>query len=169
MKEKEEIKRRIHEITNELQALKELVDSKEPELTEFEQYVDMVVDDAIRENTEGGIKAITKKILILAKAELLCHADESNPAIEAIANLEREIANGKYPKWLSDMLDEAYKDGQKSMTYEYHGPSIPTYFPACYRGICTNPARDCINCPRQSTVGISTATGTSDLKAQNNE
>lgn len=47
---REEIKRRIHEVENELKALKELVDSdafapvKEPELTEFEAELSDIVE-----------------------------------------------------------------------------------------------------------------------------
>ena len=38
----------------------------------------------------------------------------------------------------------------------------PTYEPPCYHGgICTNPMRDCINCPRTGgDIGISTTSGT---------
>lgn len=45
---------------------------------------------------------------------------------------------------------------------------IPAPFePLCFNGgVCTNPFRDCINCPRQSTIGIYTTTGTSASKEE---
>lgn len=51
--------------------------------------------------------------------------------------------------------------------YRYEGPTPHTWFPSCYHGgPCTNPMHDCINCPRQSTDGISTTTGTSTAKVE---
>lgn len=45
---------------------------------------------------------------------------------------------------------------------------IPAPFePLCLNGgECTNPFRDCINCPRQSTISINTTTGTSTSKEE---
>ena len=140
---REEIKRRIHEVENELQALKELVDSeafspKEPKLTEFEQYVDDIVDDAIREDTEGGIKTITTRLLELAKKELC-----------------KGCTVGLNQYWKGK--EDARKEANKSYTFQY-----PPYYPPCrFGGICTNPFKDCINCPRTGgDIGISTTSGT---------
>lgn len=120
----------------------------EPELTEFEQYIDEVVDDAIRESTEGGIKAITQKILAIAKKEL-CNG--------CAANLEGYIKGRQ----------DALKEMEENWVYKYEGPYMPTYYPCPHGGNCTNPFRDCINCPHHSTtIGITTTTGTSTAKVE---
>lgn len=53
--------------------------------------------------------------------------------------------------------EDARKEAEKSYTFHY-----PTYEPPCHHGgICTNPFKDCINCPRQSNgATISTTSGT---------
>ena len=48
-------------------------------------------------------------------------------------------------------------------------PYFPTYRPNCWEpgGFCTNPMRDCINCPRWTTGGgFNTSSGTSAAKAE---
>ena len=91
-----------------------LVQRKLTGLTEFEQFMDGVVDDAIRETySEDGFKDICKDALALAKKQLLSYADESNPAIEAMADLERtfECNPNKLPGWLKDELTKRYLEG----------------------------------------------------------
>lgn len=53
--------------------------------------------------------------------------------------------------------EDARKEYEKSYTFHY-----PTYEPPCHHGgICTNPFKDCINCPRTGGgIGISTTSGT---------
>ena len=53
--------------------------------------------------------------------------------------------------------EDARKEYEKPITYHY-----PTYGPPCFYGeICTNPFKDCINCPRQSSgATINTTSGT---------
>ena len=164
--------------TSQNEKFKLVILTDEPELTEFEEGLvdffnkrNMILPDKDgvynKHDCEELLHESSKELLDLAKAELLSRHDESNPAIEAIANLEREIANGKYPKWLSDMLDEAYKDGRKAMAYEYHGPSIPTWYPPCfYGGPCTNPQLDCINCPLRQSGANQISTNTSNTSEQ---
>lgn len=142
------------------------------------------------------IKETAKECLELAKKELLSYADESNPAIEAMADLERtfECNPDKLPGWLKDELNKAFKKGQESShedyiqgytngykdaekryneSVAYHFPNppainIPTWTPPCYNGgPCTNPFKDCINCPRANVViSPNTASGTSTSKAE---
>ena len=90
------------------------IQKKLSRLTEFEQFMDGVVDDTIRETySEDGFKDICKDALALAKKELLSYADESNPAIEAMADLERtfECNPDKLPGWLKDELAKKHLDG----------------------------------------------------------
>ncbi len=53
--------------------------------------------------------------------------------------------------------DDARKEAEKSYTFHY-----PMCEPPCHHGgICTNPFKDCINCPRTGgDIGISTTSGT---------
>lgn len=130
-----------------------------------------------------------KELLAIAKEQLLSYPDESNPAIEAMADLERtfECNPDKLPGWLIEELNKAFKRGQEAshedyikgyangykdaeMRYNesvaYHYPTMPQR-PLCYEpgGTCTNPHFDCINCPKKTTGGTftspNTASGTS--------
>lgn len=161
----------------------------ESELTEFEEGVRQVVVSALSGETSNGsggtmswavvlsdddVKKLAPRLLELAKKELLSYADENNPAIEAIADLERTYFCNpdKLPKWLKDDIEikelkahangydkgyeNARKEYEKSTTYHY-----PIYQPMCFHGgVCTNPMRDCINCPMHSS-GATTNTTTS--------
>lgn len=59
------------------------------------------------------IKETAKECLELAKKELLSYADESNPAIEAMADLERtfECNPDKLPLWIKNELAKKHLDG----------------------------------------------------------
>ena len=106
-------------------------------LTEFEsslrQIIEVTLSDEVP-NGSGGtmswavelsdddIKKLAPKVLDLTKKELLSYADESNPAIEAIADLERAVTCGNFdniPKWLKDELNKAFKKGQESNHEDY--------------------------------------------------
>ena len=90
------------------------IQKKLSRLTEFEQFMDSVVDDTIRESySEDGFKDICKDALALAKKQLLSYADESNPAIEAMADLERtfECNPDKLPLWLQGKLGKKHLEG----------------------------------------------------------
>lgn len=130
-------------------------------------------------------KSYSKKLLALAKEQLLSYADESNPKIEAMADLERtfECNPEKLPQWLKDKLAkkhlEGYIKGQEDAekryneSVAYHLPIMPTPPSGwgCDGTHCTNPHMDCINCPRKTTGGMSstsTSSGTSTLKAEGN-
>ena len=66
-------------------------------------------------------KSYSKKLLTLAKKQLLSYTDESNPAIEAMADLERtfECNPDKLPGWLKDELNKAFKKGQELSHEDY--------------------------------------------------
>lgn len=129
----------------------------EPELSEFEQEVRVCVTKNLTTHIKDGngremsstvfiddetAKKMAAELLELAKKEF-CK--------DCCVNLDW-YAKGR--------LDEIYKR-------EKEGPAIQPYFPSCYHGgPCTNPMHDCINCPRQSTIGINTTTGTSTAKLE---
>lgn len=136
-----------------------------------------------------------KKLLALANKELLSCHDESNPEIEAMADLEKtyycSLADlertyfcnpEKLPKWLKDDIarkelnahTKGYNKGYKDASEEYnkcasyHFPTI-TVRPLCWEpgGTCTNPHMDCVNCPRKTTGGgYNTQFGTATAKAE---
>lgn len=172
-------------------------------LTEFEsslrQIIEVTLSDEVP-NGSGGtmswavvlsdddIKKLAPKVLAIAKSELLSYADKRNPAIEAMADLERAVTCGNVdniPKWLQEELNKAFKKGQElshedyirgytngykdaNESVAYHFPIMPTPPSGwgCDGTHCTNPHGDCINCPRRFTTGgtittPNTASGTS--------
>ena len=138
-------------------------------------------------------KSYAKKLLAIAKKELLSYADESNPAIEAMADLERAVTCGNVdniPKWLTEELNKAFKKGQELSHEDYiqgynkgykdaekwynnrvasRSPIMPTPLSGwgCDGTHCTNPQMDCINCPRKNIGGgFNMQSGTSAAKAE---
>lgn len=162
-----------------------------PNLTKFE---DRLVAFALQCNGEFDVAKEeaakwSKELLDLAKKELLSYPDESNPAIEAMADLERTYFCNpdKLPKWLKDDIakkelnahtkgyNKGYNDAEKQYneSVAYHFPIMPTPPSGwgCDGTHCTNPHGDCINCPKPFTSGgtittPNTASGTSTLKAE---
>ena len=89
----------------------------EPELTEFEKaLVSMLVEATGKQESEikvGAVKDTAKELLELARKELESYHDESNPKIEAIADLERAVScGGKLPIWLEDKFKEQREQGK---------------------------------------------------------
>lgn len=93
-----------------------------PELTEFEQALSNYLKNDFEyfhtkkwdeQKWNDVIRTQSKELLALAKKELLSYADESNPAIEAMADLERtfECNPDKLPGWLKDELAKKHLDG----------------------------------------------------------
>lgn len=172
-------------------------------LTEFEQSVKDIIQDILTHTAPDGsmtfavsvsneeARKLAKSLLIVARKELLSYADESNPAIEAMADLERtfECNPDKLPGWLKDELAkrnlEGYIKGRNDAlremsdfmeshfdTKKQYNESVPYHFPimpttpvfGCDGTHCTNPQMDCLNCPRRTTGGsfsTSSASGTS--------
>ena len=170
-------------------------------LTEFELFLfNAVLDNNFAgakgsENALEMVKKIAPELLALAKKQLLSYADESNPAIEAMADLERAVTCGNVdniPKWLQEELNKAFKKGQESSHEDYirgyangykdaekrYNESVAYHFPimptppsgwGCDGTHCTNPQMDCINCPRKTTGGgFNTASGTSTATLHGN-
>lgn len=160
-------------------------------LTEFEQALAELVNDVLAKEPQNPAVWIvgsgwTDKLLSLAKKQLLSYADESNPAIEAMADLERTYFSNpdKLPKWLKDDIarkelnahTKGYNKGYKDASEEYmkceshHFPTV-TVRPLCWEpgGSCTNPQMDCINCPRKTSGGmLNTSSGTSTATLHGN-
>ncbi len=189
---------------NNLDFVEGFMEKKLSRLTEFEVSLRQIIEETLSDevpNGSGGtmswavtlsdddIKKLAPKLLALVKKELLSYADESNPAIEAIADLERTYFCNpdKLPKWLKNELDrirleahtkgynKGYKDAEKQYneSVAYHFPIMPT--PPSGWGCdgihCINPYGDCVNCPRRFTTGgtittTNTSSGTSTLKAE---
>lgn len=117
---------------------------------------------------EDFAKEHSKELLALAKKELLSYADESNPAIEAMADLERtfECNPEKLPEWLKNALARKHLEGytkgredamrlyNESVAYHYPEPVPPGVAyksPQCYTDVMVTP---------------NTTSGTSTLKAE---
>ena len=162
--------------------------------TEFEQEVSDIVEYC---KEHGGSVAFdyakrhAKSLIALAKKQLLSYPDESNPAIEAMADLERTYFSNpdKLPKWLKDDIarkelnahtkgyNKGYKDAEKryNESVAYHFPIMPTPPSGwgCDGSHCTNPHHDCINCPVKYSSGgtittPNTASGTSTATLHGN-
>lgn len=171
------------------------IQKKLPSPTEFE---DKLASFALQCNGDFDVarKEATKwskELLALAKKELLSYADESNPAIEAMADLERtfECNPDKLPGWLKDELNKAFKKGQESSHEDYirgytngykdaeklykesasiaYNPPIIMPTPpsgwGCDGTHCTNPQMDCINCPRKTAGGSFSTSSASGTSA----
>ena len=164
--------------------------------TEFEQEVSDIVEYC---KEHGGSVAFdyakrhANSLLSLARRELLSYPDERNPAIEAMADLERAVTCGNVDnihKWLTEELNKAFKKGQELSHEDYirgydngykdaekwynnrvasRSPIMPTQLSGwgCDGTHCTNPQMDCINCPRKNIGGgFNMQSGTSDAKME---
>ena len=165
--------------------VEKLIQRKLTGLTEFESSLRQIIEETLSDevpNGSGGtmswavalsdddIKKLAPKVLALAKKELLSYADESNPAIEAMADLERTYFCNpdKLPKWLKDDIarkelnahtkgyNKGYKDAEKryneSVAYHYPDPVPPGVAyksPQCYTDVLVTP---------NTNSGTSTAT-----------
>lgn len=116
-------------------------------------------------------KKWSRELIEIAKKQLLSYPDESNSAIEAMADLERTYFCNpdKLPKWLKDDIarkelnahtkgyNKGYKDAEKQYneSVAYHFPIMPTPPSGwgCDGTHCTNPHHDCINCPVKYSSG----------------
>jgi len=104
------------------------IQKKLSRLTEFQNAVRVMIIEALTTHIKDGngremsctvsinddtAILLSAGLLELAKKELLSYADESNPAIEAMADLERtfECNPNKLPGWLKDELTKRYLEG----------------------------------------------------------
>ena len=111
----------------------------EPELTEFEEMLYSIFDayNGLKIDVKAAVDVNAKTLLELAKKEIC-----------------KECTVG---------LDQYWKGYEEAMKAKKHDTfSCPTYEPPCYHGgVCTNPMKGCINCPRTGgDIGISTTSGT---------
>lgn len=169
--------------------VQEFLNTKLTRLTAFEKTLAEFVNDVLAKEPHNPFIWIigsgwVDKLLALAKEQFLSYADESNPKIEAMADLERTYFCNpdKLPKWLKDDIarkelnahtkgyNKGYKDAEKQYneSVAYHFPTMPTPPSGwgCDGTHCTNPHHDCINCPVKCSSGgtittPNTASGTS--------
>lgn len=118
-----------------------VVREKQPEPTEFERELALVISTWMK-STETKIPK---------------YVSEHSPRLLELA--KKEICKGctvSIDSYIRGRDDER-KAQDKSKTFHHD-----TYQPPCFHGgICTNPFKDCINCPRTGgDVGISTTSGT---------
>ena len=130
----------------------------EPELTEFEADVMVILLEFVEEVDANDVKRISKELLEIAKKEL---------------DYEKEKAlYCSYKIGLRDGKAEGYEEAMKEFKDlpalawppKIHIPSCPYN-----TGGCTNPMHDCISCPSYSIAGINTTTGTSAAKVDSHE
>lgn len=176
-------------------SIEQFVKKKLTRLTEFE---DKLVSFALQcggqwDTANEEAKKRSNEFLSLARRELLSYPNESNPAIEAMADLERAVTCGNVdniPKWLTEELNKAFKKGQELSHEDYirgynkgykdaekwynnrvasRSPIMPTPLSGygCDGTYCTNPQMDCINCPRKNIGGgFNMQSGTSAAKME---
>lgn len=179
-----------------------LINKKLSRLTEFQDAVRVMITKALTTHSKYGngremsctvfidddtAILLSSELLELAKKQLLSYADESNPVIEAMADLKRTYFNNpeKLPKWLKDDIarrelnahTKGYNKGYEVASKLHSAPSFIPYSPLyqgrplCWEpgGTCTNPQMDCFNCPRKTTGGgFSTSSGTSTATLHGN-
>ena len=143
-----------------------LVNKKLTRLSEFElRLLDWLSSDTSGEIPMERMKEVVKhraeELLAIAKKELLKDDELANELAKKHLDgycLGREDA-------LRDMMDfvESQFHGKKAKEFDTPTINIPTWTPPCYKGgPCTNPQKDCINCPRANVViSPNTASGTS--------
>ena len=139
--------------------VEEFIKHKLTRLTEFETHLKWLI-----ENGCSGIEHVkvgANELLVLAKKELLKDDELAKKHLDGYC-LGREDT-------LRDLKDfvESQFHGKKAKEFDTPAINIPTWEPPCYRGgPCTNPMKDCINCPRSNVViSPNTASGTSTSKA----
>lgn len=160
----------------EYEVVQEFLNTKLTRLTAFEKTLAEFVNDVLAKEPQNPFIWIkgsgwADKLLALAKEQLLSYADESNPKIEAMAELERIRLEAEIKGY-----EKGYKKGYEVAEKVHNAPSFITYQPLplyqsrplCWEpgGTCTNPHMDCINCPRNTTGGFNTSSGTSTAKAE---
>ena len=119
--------------------------TNEPELTEFEQGVrDMVINVFTTTHSVSDVMDYNTTHLLAAGLLELAKKEICNGCTVGL----NQYWNGR---------DDERKEAQKFYTFQY-----PPYYPPCrFGGMCTNPFKDCINCPRTcGDIGISTTSGT---------
>lgn len=102
--------------------VEKLIKKKLWDMTEFEMKLAEILSDWGEQTSVANyVRKYSPELLALAKKELLSYPDESNPAIEAMADLERtfECNPDKLPGWLKDELNKAFKKGQESSHEDY--------------------------------------------------
>ncbi len=110
-----------------------------------------------RHEFEDLLHTWSSKLLALAKKELLKDDELTKKHLDGYC-MGREDT-------LKEMMDfvESHFHGKKTKEFDTSTINIPAWEPPCYHGgPCTNPMRDCINCPGKTTgLGFSTSSGTS--------
>ena len=144
-----------------------LINKKLSRLTEFEQEVSDIVEYC-KEHGENVAfdyaKRHAKTLLALAKKELLKADELAKKHLDGYC-LGREDT-------LRDLRDFIESQLNPKKVNEFNTPTIniPIWEPPCYHGgPCTNPMKDCINCPRSNVViSPNTASGTSTATLHGN-
>ena len=125
------------------------------ELTEFEADVMVILLEFVEEVDANDVKRISKELLELAKKELDYE--------------KRKALSCSYKIGFRDGKAKGYEEAMKEFK-ELPALTWPPKSSCPYNtGGCTNPMRDCINCPSYSIAGISTTTGTSAAKVESHE
>ena len=138
----------------------------EPELSEFEKAVgELLNDNSDALYSDKAIKEYAKGLLDLARKEL--EPEVLERLEEAYKNQDEVVYENGKRDGEKEGYEKAMKEFKELPALTWPPQPIQTYFPPCYHGgPCTNPQHDCINCPRQSSIGINTATGTSTSKLE---
>ena len=113
-----------------------VVREKKPELTEFEEMLYSIFDayNGVEIDVRAAVDTNAKTLLELAKKEIC--------------------------KGCTVGLDQYWKGYEEAMKSKKHYTfQCPTYEPPCFHGgVCTNPMRDCINCPMHSSGSTTNTT-----------
>jgi len=94
--------------------VEKLIKKKLWDMTEFEMKLAEILSDWGEQTSVANyVRKYSPDLLALAKKQLLSYADESNPAIEAMADLERTYFSNpdKLPKWLKNALARENLEG----------------------------------------------------------
>jgi len=113
------------------------------ELTEFEKAVEAIYESC-------GVKELQ---LRKKASELLVIAQKEIEKSQWIKDIREWCYNKGHLEGYAKGQEDAEKRHNEATSFHYN--LYPLVFPSCYGGgPCTNPHRDCINCPRTGTSGI---------------
>ena len=137
----------------------------EPEPTEFQKRLIKFYNDrnALTHDADGQYnRHDLDEVLNTAAGELLAIAydqfkeNEAEIMKEYVDNVRQSAYNKGHLEGYAKGQKDAEKRHKEATSFHYDlYPFIHPVYPSCYfGGPCTNPQRDCINCPHTGTSGI---------------
>lgn len=87
--------------------------------------------------------------------------DRQKEAIEVLNKIKDSMGESLTEKEYITILEAIWDSEMKPIQIQSF-PFVPAYQLPCYHpdGVCINPQKDCVNCPKQGTYGFTWTTNT---------